>query len=473
MISVGNENNFETCNYKHISKRGSGTYGLIYETTDNNGNLYASKYINKDEDYNYFGISSLNEIDILSRIRHPNIIHVIEIITGDKCKIDGIILILPLAEKTLHDIILNPNLTTDQKIPIIYKLAEAVKFMHANNLLHLDIKSSNVVINNNEPLLIDFGLSMMVDDPVIGKYNQLTRVTIDHRPPEILIGNKIYNAAVDVWSFGIMILYFLSSQNIFSEDIFDDTPEDKMYSLVVDKFRTNSYIINLLSGIREKYRHLCIDLISSILNLNPQERPTMKQICDHKLFDEIRKDIVGTTIIPWINFNYNSDQRDMLKLLIYLTQTMYPKSKAELLFLSVDLFNKCSSSYKNSSPFDRVILLSTCLWMSSKLLSDNIIELDKFCVELVKIAKNITPSLILQMEFNIINITNGILASNALYNICENGNELKLSCRFVIMDQDSTLYARTDLKQWSVVMKQYYSDKNIISKDINIKQLFE
>jgi serine/threonine protein kinase len=465
------------CGYKPIRKKGQGTYGVVYEVGDMDGDLFAFKYILPDPYYKIYGIDNLNEIDILSRVNHPYIIHAPKIITARNCKIDGIAVILPLADRTLNDIIGDVRATTETKIPIIYKLATALEFLHRAGILHLDIKGSNVVlqdINANHPYLIDFGLSMFVDDASIGRYNSDVLVTIDHRPPEILAGGRMYNAAVDVWSFGIMMLYILSGQrNIFPGVDFNMRPEE-FGQLVSKKFSTTENIEKLLSNVREKYRNNCIDLISRILSINPILRPTAKEICNHPLFNDFRHPVEGTLSVPPIYHDYPKDHRDILKVLIHWARNIYPKSRAQLMFLAVDLFNRMGSFFKDKTDIQRIILAATCLWMAAKLLNDGI-RLDEYVVAVAKMVPDLSADLsadkILETEIEIIHTLEGVLNVSQIYRTCSDGYELELSFQNIIISKDSTLYSRVDLIGWSKIMKESKPNKSLPTKDIKISSL--
>lgn len=463
----------EACGFEPIQRKGQGRYGFVYEVGDAKGDLFAFKYILPDASYQEFGLNSLTEIDILSRVNHPHIIHAAKIITPQNCDIDGLAVILPLADRTLFDIIKDPMLTTEYKLPILYKLATALEFMHRSHILHLDIKSTNVVlqdIQENIPYFIDFGLSMIVDDVVLGKQDKSIRVTVDHRAPEILAGGRIYNAAVDVWAFGIMMLYVISGRGIFNID-FSTITDNQFHTILVQMFSTTDIYNRLLAGVRPKYRFLCIDFFTNVLNIDPTKRLTALEICNHPLFAEFKYPIEGTLFNPPIVHDYSADHRDILKLMIHWAKILYPRSRAEMLFLAVDLFNKISSFYKNRDALSRMSLSAACLWISAKLTNEKSIPLDIYVPELNKMVPSITSETILQNEIEIIHLSSGILDVSNLYSICTNGDELRLSFTSIVLDRDPTLYARTDIPAWSQLMKTYITEPIYPNKNITIDEL--
>lgn len=447
------EDTIRSCGFDPIKIKGIGTYGIVYQVNDANENIYAFKYCRSNDTYD---IDNLAEIDVLSRIYHPHIIHVHKIITPLDCNIDNIALILPLGERTLHDILSDPSSTTDVKLPILFKLASALDFMHKSGILHLDIKASNVIlqdIKSNNPKFIDFGIGMLVDDASIGQESPYIHVTFDHRAPEILNGSNIYNAPVDVWAFGIMMLYILSSKEIYISQDLTLSPKD-FYTIVVKTFTDKTTISSLLTNVRPKYQALCIDLLSKILVIDPTKRLTARQICNHPVFDEFRTVVTGGIDIPPITTDYSKDHRDIIKLIIHWSMSYHNKDKVKLLFLAIDLFNRVGSFYKDKSPQERITISATCIWMASKLVSSKLVHLDPFIREINIMAPHITSKQIYQAEFEIINHLNGVLNVLHLYNACDNLNDLKISFNNIVLDKDSTLYGRVDVPSWSKILKQ-------------------
>lgn len=96
--------------------------------------------------------------------------------------------------------------------------------------LHRDLKTSNLLMNNRGQIKVaDFGLARKFGDP-LGEMTQLV-VTLwyrsvaivstvpaelkPHRSPELLLGAKDYNTAVDIWSVGCIFVELMQTEALF------------------------------------------------------------------------------------------------------------------------------------------------------------------------------------------------------------------------------------------------------------------
>ncbi|KAK1769254.1 kinase-like domain-containing protein [Phialemonium atrogriseum] len=93
-----------------------------------------------------------------------------------------------------------PFLASEVKT-LLLQLVSGVAYLHDHWILHRDLKTSNLLLNNRGQLKIaDFGMARYVGDPP-PKLTQLV-VTLWYRAPELLLGATTYGRAVDMWSVG-------------------------------------------------------------------------------------------------------------------------------------------------------------------------------------------------------------------------------------------------------------------------------
>lgn len=84
-------------------------------------------------------------------------------------------------------------------------LAEGVAAVHHADVLHRDIKPSNVLMEGRTPILIDFGLARVADDPRLTQTGWLLG-TPGYLAPEILYGDDA-TAAADVYAWAATVAY--------------------------------------------------------------------------------------------------------------------------------------------------------------------------------------------------------------------------------------------------------------------------
>ena len=106
---------------------------------------------------------------------------------------------------------------------IMWQALKALKFMHSANLLHRDMKPSNLLLNSDCLMKVaDFGLARSMHDLDEGysseqSQHQMTDyvATRWYRAPEILLGSTIYGYGVDMWGLGCILGEILMGKPIF------------------------------------------------------------------------------------------------------------------------------------------------------------------------------------------------------------------------------------------------------------------
>ncbi|KAK6503658.1 hypothetical protein TWF481_008661 [Arthrobotrys musiformis] len=118
------------------------------------------------------------------------------------------ILVLPYYPLTLADVI---GKGKKSHLPRIFKqVAKALSFVHANGVIHRDIKPGNILLKSEDgpAYLCDFGTAWALNDhhPDETADNKVIEIgTTCYRPPETLFGYREYGTEVDIWAFGCVI----------------------------------------------------------------------------------------------------------------------------------------------------------------------------------------------------------------------------------------------------------------------------
>ena len=85
--------------------------------------------------------------------------------------------------------------------------------MHSANILHRDLRPSNVLLNSKHELKIgDFGLARTTSDTDFMTEYVVTRW---YRAPELLLNCSEYTAAIDIWSVGCIFGEIMTGQPLF------------------------------------------------------------------------------------------------------------------------------------------------------------------------------------------------------------------------------------------------------------------
>ena len=146
--------------------------------------------------------------------RHPHIVELRELVVGDT--LSQVYLVMEFVEhdlKTLLATMRTPFLLSEIKT-LMLQLLSAVELLHSRWIIHRDLKTSNLLVNNRGQLkLADFGLARMFGEPH-GRMTALV-VTLWYRAPELLLGAREYDTAVDLWSVGCIFAELLLREPLF------------------------------------------------------------------------------------------------------------------------------------------------------------------------------------------------------------------------------------------------------------------
>lgn len=269
----------------------------------------ALKKVKMDSQQEGFPVTALREVTILQRARHNNVVQLREVVTDNEP--DTFVLVMEFLEhdlKTLQEDMPEPFLASEVKT-LLKQLVSAIDFLHVNSILHRDLKTSNILLSNRGHLKIaDFGMARYMPPP----HAALTQlvVTLWYRAPELLLGTTWYSTEVDMWSLGCIFGELLLKKPLVQGKNEVDQlslifalcglPSDKTWPAFYRLPNARSLKIPRDTGsrgansgqIHTKFSMLTkagIDLLSSLLSLNPEHRPSASQVLQHGYFSEAPK----------------------------------------------------------------------------------------------------------------------------------------------------------------------------------------
>ena len=291
---------------KYIKDRkvGEGTYANVYlgHLKSDPSSKVAIKKIKVIAEYrDGLTMDSIREVKYLQELSHPNIIALHAVFSSKNQNLNLVLEYLPLGD--LEMLIKDSEgirYGTAEVKAWMGMLGRGVWFCHENFVLHRDIKPNNLLIAaDGEVKLADFGLARSFADPY-GKmtYNVITRW---YRPPELLFQARFYSGVVDVWSMG-MVFAELIQRAPFVPGATDMNQLEQICSNIGTPTEENWPGVSKLEGyirhekasptpLRGKDYFVArfgtvgtvgVDLLMSMLALDPRKRCTARQVLQHK-----------------------------------------------------------------------------------------------------------------------------------------------------------------------------------------------
>lgn len=204
---------FKTLKFK--SQIGGGAFGVVYRG-EWNGTPVAIKRVLSHKATGSALDDLRKEIQIMSKLVHTNIVSFYGAVLDDE---DPLCIVYEFMDMgSLYDLThdrKNPiSLGFDSCVKISLQIARGIAYLHSQGIVHRDLKSPNILINNNWNVKItDFGLSRSKQESeamktVVGSPAWMAPEILEHKP---------YDESVDVYSFGILMWELYSGQRPFKD----------------------------------------------------------------------------------------------------------------------------------------------------------------------------------------------------------------------------------------------------------------
>ena len=213
--------------YRIVRLLGKGAMGAVYEVVHTQlGVHYALKsFTLEDGHVDVLKEKFLAEGRILARLQHPNVIRVFDLNFDEATKTPYFVMDLVCykdgSPHTLADIEVS-DLDEEFVRQWFTELASAIDYIHAQGIVHRDIKLNNVLLTADKHVILsDFGVSRLFSDSLRREVRATTTMVAEAKNSRLVMGTRGYMApevergeeatpAADVYSLAVMIVYLLT-----------------------------------------------------------------------------------------------------------------------------------------------------------------------------------------------------------------------------------------------------------------------
>ena len=345
---------------------------------------------------------------------------------------------------------------------VAHSLLSGLDGLHGEEISHNDIKPQNILTykDGSKTAICDFGLSSRMGKPTYSAY------TSYYRPIE-LFGSwthypTSYSHATDIWALGCTLVEYLTGNPLFIID--DHEPDFSRFSYILgDISKGGRKTVNGVEGSLFQSTDPCfegisdylrlqkacpdteegekmIDLLSSMLSVEPRLRPTAAQLLKHPLFEQRSSSMkrspkcadISTIAFQDDPFDYIGFSKD-----VWITERNREKSVEwmdefcviekfddETFFLAVHLFDRYLSLARLSNLSQMQTLVCACLSIAAKHVEKDLCDLSLFTSPT---AGKVGTSALIGMEISLLEVCGFKTSVPTVYTILLNDTGLPMS----------------------------------------------
>ncbi|KAI9308399.1 kinase-like domain-containing protein, partial [Cunninghamella echinulata] len=218
-------------------------------------------------------ISSVNQqIDILSSLKHPNIIKLID--TINTTKRIGIVLEYASGGDLFEYVLSRHSLEEEEAAKLFAQLINSVKYMHLKGVVHRDLKLENILFSDQEKtklIVTNFGFANNEKKDLLST----SCGSPTYAAPELVFleTNGYHGPTADIWSCGVILYCMLCGYLPYDDD--PENPESQNFHQLYRYIRTST--LSFPPYVSDKAQ----DLLRGMLHPDPSKRCTMDFITHH------------------------------------------------------------------------------------------------------------------------------------------------------------------------------------------------
>ncbi|KAK3934775.1 Serine/threonine-protein kinase RAD53 [Diplogelasinospora grovesii] len=283
--------------YNRVGEIGKGAFAVVYKVTSKfDGLPYAAKELDKRKFIKNGVLDQKveNEMKIMQKIKHSNIVQYVEHLDWDDRLLILIMEYVPGGDLGRLIADQGPLSESDTKT-IARQLLDALGYLHEMNITHRDVKPDNILIASENPLVVkltDFGLSKMVEDEqtflktfcgtllycapeVYSEFADYDRLGQRHprNRHQRANGGQRYDHAVDIWSLGGVLFYALTKKPPYPARN-GSSYSQLLHSIMTQPLETSPLVE---AGVSAE----AIDFLLRMLDRRPETRASVEALQNH------------------------------------------------------------------------------------------------------------------------------------------------------------------------------------------------
>lgn len=264
--------------YKIINKISKGGYGEIYKVEHvKSKKKYAAKIMTYNMEDKISEKMIDREVTIMLSYTNPTLVKIYGFSLIDLHNEPNVTLIMELAQngsladllRAIRSALGPPEYDNTYRQIILIGISRGMKYLHDHFIIHRDLSTSNVLLNENlQPIITDFGLSKFIESG-FPKNQSIYGGKHQYMAPEIIVFQP-YDFKVDVYAFGI-VMY---------EVVMDLVPYPEFEAGKISDYELKDKVVrmNYRPIFSKPIKKSIRSLIERCWSPDPEDRPTFREI---------------------------------------------------------------------------------------------------------------------------------------------------------------------------------------------------